>query len=70
MELAMIVDCAGCVMKDLACSDCVVTMLLGPTDVNVAEHQEVFEVLANAKLTAPLRLVPRAVDVHRSEATG
>ena len=57
-------------MKDLACSDCVVTMLLGPADVNVAAHHEVFEVLANAKLTAPLRLVPRAADVHRSEATG
>lgn len=44
-------------MKDLACSDCVVTMLLGPIDGSVSEHHDVFEVLANAKLTAPLRLI-------------
>lgn len=56
-------------MKDIACSDCVVTMLLGPTDVNVAEHQDVFAVLAQAKLTAPLRLVPRSGAESRNEAT-
>lgn len=44
-------------------------MLLGPTEVNVAQYQDVFEVLANAKLTAPLRLAPRTGQDHRSEAT-
>lgn len=65
----MIVDCHGCVMKDVACGDCVVTMLLGPVDVDVAAHQDVFAVLADAKLTAPLRLVPRSSEDLRSEAT-
>ena len=53
----MIVDCDSCIMKDLACGDCVVTMLLGDAQVSVSEHSGVFEVLAQAKLTAPLRLI-------------
>lgn len=56
-------------MKDIACGDCVVTMLLGPVDVDVVAHQEVFAVLAEAKLTAPLRLLPRSPDDPRTEAT-
>lgn len=70
----MILDCASCVMKDLACSDCVVTMLLGPIDGSVVAHHDVFEVLANAKLTAPLRLVTgsarSAEDDYRHSAIG
>lgn len=67
----MILDCASCVMKDLACSDCVVTMLLGPIDGSVTNHQDVFEVLANAKLTAPLRLITGgAQDELRHSAIG
>ena len=42
-------------MRELACGDCVVTLLLGP--VNLSEHSETFEVLAAAGLTPPLRLV-------------
>ena len=42
-------------MRELACGDCVVTLLLGP--VNLSEHSQTFEVLAGAGLTPPLRLV-------------
>ena len=51
----MIIDCQSCTMKDLACSDCVVTLLLGPVDIG-ADHG-VLGVLADAGLVPPLRLV-------------
>jgi len=54
----MIVDCDGCVMRDIACGDCVVTALLGPVNVSIFEHKDAFDVLASAGLTPPLRLVP------------
>ena len=44
-------------MRNIACSDCVVTTLLGPVDA-VAEHHDMFSVLAQAGLTRPLRLIP------------
>ena len=53
----MIVDCDGCVMRDIACGDCVVTALLGPVNVSISEHKNAFDVLASAGLTPPLRLV-------------
>ena len=53
----MIVDCNGCVMRDVACGDCVVTALLGPMTGSIVEHKDAFDVLAQAGLTAPLRLV-------------
>lgn len=43
-------------MRNLACSDCVVTTLLGPVGA-VAEHENMFTVLAEAGLTRPLRLI-------------
>ena len=43
-------------MRNVACSDCVVTTLLGPIDV-VAQHENMFTVLAEAGLTRPLRLI-------------
>lgn len=51
----MIVDCQTCTMRDLACGDCVVTMLLGPVDVDA--DRGVLGVLADAGLVKPLRLV-------------
>ena len=57
---AMLVDCATCTMKDLACGDCVVTLLLGPVDVQA--DRGVLGVLADAGLVPPLRLVPNAGD--------
>ena len=51
----MLIDCQSCQMRELACGDCVVTLLLGP--VVLSEHSQTFEVLAGAGLTPPLRLV-------------
>ena len=58
----MIIDCDGCVARPHACSDCVVTVLLGmpamarPVELDDAEQAAV-GVLAAAGLVPPLRLV-------------
>ena len=49
-------------MRDVACSDCVVTALLGPMPASLDDHKDVLEVMAGAGLIAPLRLI-------RSEVT-
>lgn len=46
-------------MRNIACEDCVVTALLGPIPIAVSEHTETFQVLADAGLVAPLRLVTK-----------
>lgn len=53
----MLIDCASCVMRDIACSDCVVTALLGPMPASLNDHKDVLEVMAGAGLIAPLRLI-------------
>lgn len=54
----MLIDCDSCVMKNLACGECVVTSLLGPIDIS--SDAPMLEVLAQAGLVAPLRL--RVID--------
>lgn len=44
-------------MKNIACSDCVVTAMLGPIPDSLDEHKEILEVLSSAGLVSPLRLV-------------
>ncbi len=60
----MIIDCDTCVMRDLACGDCVVTVLLGPPGALTAgfddEERAALDVLAGSGLVPPLRLVPRS----------
>lgn len=55
----MIIDCDSCVMKHLACEDCVVSFLTDPArdspDIGVAEHAAL-AVLADSGLVPPLRL--------------
>jgi hypothetical protein len=53
----MLIDCSSCVMRDIACSDCVVTALLGPMPDSLAEHKDILDVLANAGLVSPLWLI-------------
>jgi hypothetical protein len=53
----MLIDCDSCVMRDIACADCVVTMLIGPSPENFEVHQKALNVLADAGLVAPLRLI-------------
>lgn len=57
----MIIDCDACVMKDVACADCVVPFLSGPPDLSVAETTAV-RVLASSGLVPPLRMVQGRVD--------
>lgn len=53
------VDCDECLMRDLACGDCVVSLLLGPPDALVfdAEESRALGALAAGGLLPPLRLV-------------
>ena len=57
----MLIDCDGCAVRDLACGDCVVTVLLGapPGGVEVDEgERRALDVLADSGLVPRLRLVP------------
>ena len=57
----MLIDCDGCAMRDLACDDCVVTVLLGstPGGVEVDEGERLaLNVLAESGLVPRLQLVP------------
>lgn len=64
----MLIDCERCVMRDIACADCVVTALLRlpgqpgrpgqagrVAEIGEAERRAL-RVLADAKLVAPLRM--------------
>ena len=57
----MLIDCDGCAMRDLACGDCVVTVLLGgpPGAVDMDDDErQALDVLADGGLVPRLRLVP------------
>lgn len=55
----MIIDCGSCVMKHIACDDCVVSFLTDPArgapDIGEEEHTAL-AVLADSGLVPPLRL--------------
>ena len=57
----MLIDCDGCAMRDLACGECVVTVLLGAPgaglEVDEGERRAL-DVLADSGLVPRLRLVP------------
>ena len=72
----MLIDCDGCAMRDLACGDCVVTVLLGspPGVLEVDDgDRQALDVLADSGLVPRLRLVPvgppRATPPRQSEAS-
>lgn len=65
----MIIDCASCTMRDLACGDCVVTFLLGPAEGIGSEEQIALAVLADGGLVPPLRMQP-GVPPDRPRASG
>jgi hypothetical protein len=54
----VLIDCNGCVMRDIACGDCVVTVLLGPPQALDDSDQVALAVLAEGGLVPPLRMVP------------
>jgi hypothetical protein len=67
----VLIDCDACRVRDVACADCVVTVLLGKSDgsVDLDEAESVaVRVLAEHGLVPPLRLVYGANVTHRSIA--
>ena len=61
------IDCDTCLVRGLACSDCVISVLLGPPagvdeapepDTFADEEVRALEVLAGSGLVPPLRMVP------------
>ncbi|MBB5791516.1 hypothetical protein HD601_006091 [Jiangella mangrovi] len=69
----MHIDCDRCEMRGLACSDCVVSVLLGPIDSELGgEERQALGVLAEAGLVPPLRLVVTEGDIaaRKSAETG
>ena len=53
----MLIECDRCVMRDIACSDCVVTVLLSAPDGVLGEAEcRALKVLADARMIPPLRL--------------
>jgi hypothetical protein len=57
-ELGMVIDCDTCVVRGLACGDCVVSVLLGvPPDVEIdALEQRAIDALGRAGIVPRLRL--------------
>jgi hypothetical protein len=53
------IDCDTCAVRGLACSDCVVTVLLGPPpELSFDDdEQRALDVLAGSGLVPPLRMV-------------
>ena len=53
------IDCDSCLVRGLACHDCVVTVLLGPPpELSFdSDEQAALAVLADSGLVPPLRLV-------------
>jgi hypothetical protein len=57
----MLIDCDTCRMRDIACGDCVISLLLGaPHDCSdlAADEAAALGALAAGGLAPPLRLVP------------
>lgn len=68
----MIIDCDACAVRGPACTDCVVSVLLGApsrggreVELDVAE-QAAIAVLAGSGLVPPLRLLPLVTGVTPS----
>jgi hypothetical protein len=53
------IDCDSCLVRGLACHDCVVTVLLGPPPELSFDDDErrALDVLADSGLVPPLRMV-------------
>lgn len=53
------VDCRTCRARGPACDDCVITLLLGPPEVDLgSDEQQALGALAQGGLLPPLRVVP------------
>jgi hypothetical protein len=54
----MLIDCTTCALRNVACHDCVVTVILGPVTNLTSSEQLALAALAEGGLVPPLRLVP------------
>lgn len=57
----MVIDCDSCVVRGLACGDCVVTVMLGaPPGAIEVDHEEAsaLDVLARSGLVPRLQMTP------------
>jgi hypothetical protein len=63
----MVIDCDRCSMRGVGCADCMVTVLLGgpPDGVELDdEERRAIDVLCDAGLIPPLRMVTAVDSVH------
>lgn len=51
----MIIDCDTCVMREIACKDCVVTFLLAPIGDVSEPTVEAIELLSSRGIVPPIR---------------
>lgn len=65
------IDCSSCEMRDIACGDCVVSVLIGAPAQWDDEERRALSVLAESGLVPPLRLVVGGGQrAHPDVATG
>jgi len=54
----VVIDCDACVLRDVGCGDCVVSVLLDAPANLLGDERAALEVLADAGLAPRLRLIP------------
>jgi hypothetical protein len=60
-ESGCVIDCDTCTVRGAACTDCVVSVMLGgPPEAVAAEDQKALGALAGLGLVPPLRMTPPA----------
>ncbi len=68
--MSLQIDCDTCVVRGLACQDCVISVLLGPPpDVSLDDDEmRALDVLADSGLVPPLRMVRPVSGPHVESA--
>jgi hypothetical protein len=64
---SLLIDCDRCSVRGTGCADCMVTVLLGSPPFGVAldhDEQRALDVLADAGLIPPLRMVESVESPH------
>lgn len=51
----MIIDCDTCVVREIACKDCVVTFLLAPIEDVSDQTADAIELLSSRGIVPPMR---------------
>lgn len=52
---AMIIDCDSCVVREIKCHDCVVSVLIGRPPAITSDESRVIDLLASRGMVPPLR---------------